>query len=52
MSHAARWVSDADGDAWQLHQAQKQQVSAPVSQGRRRQSKEGHLFNCLAYMRL
>lgn len=34
MSHAARWVSDADGDAWQLHQAQRQQVSSAVSQGR------------------
>lgn len=34
MSHAARWVSDADGDAWQLHRAQRQQVSSAVSQGR------------------
>ncbi|XP_061565383.1 cytoplasmic polyadenylation element-binding protein 1-like isoform X5 [Cololabis saira] len=36
MSHAARWVSDADGDAWQLHRAQRQQVSSAVSQGRGR----------------
>lgn len=34
MSHAARWVSDADRDAWQSHQAQRQQVSSAVSQGR------------------
>ena len=34
MSHAARWVSDADRDAWQFHRAQRQQVSSPVSQGR------------------
>lgn len=33
MSHAARWVSDADGDAWQFHRAQRQQVSSFVSQG-------------------
>lgn len=36
MSHAARWVSDADGDAWQFHRAQRQQVSSPVNQGRGR----------------
>lgn len=42
MSRAVRWVSDADRDAWQLHRAQRQQVSSPVSQGRGRY--EGSLF--------
>lgn len=41
MSHAARWVSDADGDAWQSGPAQRQQVSSPVSQGRDRCGDEG-----------
>uniref|UniRef100_A0A3P9IQL6 Cytoplasmic polyadenylation element binding protein 1b n=1 Tax=Oryzias latipes TaxID=8090 RepID=A0A3P9IQL6_ORYLA len=31
MSHATRWVSDANRDAWQLHRAQRQQVSSTVS---------------------
>lgn len=44
MSHAARWVSDADGDAWQFHRAQRQQVSSAVTQGRGRCCDEGSLF--------